>query len=129
MNQMPISKYFFPLIEHTTDLLPIQASSCLCKTTLPRGRFQTILGKINIIVTLTFDPPPLTSQEKDNNLNSHIISKSVQTSVQSKRQGPDPSPPNVMMTLIFPKIVWKCPPILKTGQLLITSLSTANVNL
>ena len=23
-----------------------------------RGHFQTILGKINVIVTLTFDPPP-----------------------------------------------------------------------
>ena len=24
-----------------------------------RGHFQTTLGKINVIVTLTFDPPPL----------------------------------------------------------------------
>ena len=37
----------------------LSALHCACSMDLFRGRFQTILGKINVIVTLTFDPPPL----------------------------------------------------------------------
>ena len=77
--------------------------------TVVRGHVQTIIGKINVIVTL--------GGEGVQGVTLRIAAEGKTVSKQSKfvsnhdvKSGGGGSELNVTMTLIFPVIVWTCPP-------------------